>query len=55
MLNSHCNKNGKKKKKKEKKICDYRDPNPGSMGSKSTKVSTTLWRLMELSNKNNIR
>ena len=47
MLNLHCNKNGKKKKKKKKR-CDYRDSNLGSMGSKSTNVSTTLWRLIEL-------
>ena len=67
MLNLHCNKNGKKtttttkkkkkkkkkhKKKKKKNVCDYRDSNPGSIGSKSTKVSTTLWRPMELTEKN---
>ena len=52
MLNLHCNKNGKKKKKKKKK-CDYRDSNPGSVGSKSTEVSITLWRPMKLSDKNN--
>ena len=35
-----------------KKLCDYRDSNPGSMGSKSTEVSTTLPRPMELTDKN---
>ena len=44
MLNLHCNKNGKNKQKKKKKK---------SMGSKSTEVSTTLWRPMELTDKNN--
>ena len=53
MLNLHCNKNGKKKKKKKKKICDYRNSNPGSMGLKTTEVSSTLWRPMELTDKNN--
>ena len=51
MLSLHCNKNGKKNLKK--KICDYRDSNPGSIGSKSTEVSTTLWSPMELTDKNN--
>ena len=31
----------------------YRDSNSGSMGSKSIDVSTTLWRPMELTDKNN--
>ena len=55
MLNLHCNKNDKKKnhKKKFKKMCDYRDSNPGSMGSRATEVSTTLWRPIELTDKNN--
>ena len=54
MLNLHCNKNGKKKKKKKKnmRLCDYRDSNPGRIGSKSTEVSTTVWRPMELTEKN---
>ena len=66
MLNLHCNKNGKTKKKKKKKkktnrikkknkkICNYRDSNPQNMGSKSTEVSTTLCRPMELTDKNNL-
>ena len=33
MLNLHCNKNGKKHEKK-KKLCDYRDSNPGGKGFK---------------------
>ena len=50
MLNLQCKKMTKKEKKRKNiymyicvfinKICDYRDSNPGSMGSKSTKVST---------------
>ena len=47
MLNLQCNKNDKKKSR------DYRDLNPGSMGSKSTEVSTTLWRPMTVIDKNN--
>ena len=40
------------KKNIQKKIiiiinsCDSRDSNPGYMGSKSTKISSTLWRPM---------
>ena len=49
MLNLHCNNSGKKKI-----ICHYRDSNPGYMGSKSTEVSSTLWRPMEFIDKNNI-
>ena len=45
MLN-HCNNN-------DKKICGYRDSNPGYMDSKFTVVSTMLWRPMELIDKNN--
>ena len=51
MLNLHCNNNDKKKN--NKKTCDYRDSNQGFMGSKSTEVTTTLWRSMELTVKNN--
>ena len=46
MLNSHCNNNDKKK-------CGHRDSNPVYMDSKSTVVSTTLWRQMKLIDKNN--
>ena len=44
-----------KKKIKNKKIkkCDSRDSNPGYMGSKSTKISTTLWRPVHNTDKNN--
>ena len=52
MLNSHCHNNDKKKINK-KKICGHRDSNPGYMDSKTTVVSTTLWRPMELIDKNN--
>ena len=38
--------------KKKKKICDYPDSNQGSLGSKSTEVSTMLWKPMELTDKN---
>ena len=41
-------------KKKKKKICDYRDSNPGYMGSKATKVSTTLWRSIQFTDKKSI-
>ena len=53
MLNLHCNKISKKKKKKKerKKKCDYRDSNPGNVGSKSTEVSTRLWRPIEFTDK----
>ena len=37
----------------KKKLCNCRDSNPGYMGSKSTRVSTTLWRSMNLIGKNN--
>ena len=50
MLNFHCNKKGKKNLKE---LCDNLDSNPGSMGSKSTEVSTMLWRPMDLADKNN--
>ena len=59
MLNLHCNNNDKKHKKMRKKIIikkrlyDYRDSNSGCMGSKSNKVSTTLWRPMQFTDKNN--
>ena len=43
----------KKKYEKKKKSCDSRDSNPGYMGSKSTKISTTLWKPMHISDKNN--
>ena len=43
----------KKEKKHKKKLCDYRDSNPGCIGSKSTEISTRLWRPMELTDKNN--
>ena len=43
MLNLHCSNNDKKKQHK----------NPGYMSSKSTKVSTTLWRPMQFTDKNN--
>ena len=40
------------KKKNIKKLCDvYRDSNPGYMGSKATKVSTTLLRPMQFTDK----
>ena len=57
MLNSHCNNNDKKdikkkKKKKEKKLGGHRDSNPGYMDSKTTVVSTTLWRPMEFKKNN---
>ena len=35
----------------KKYACDYRDSNPGSMGSKSTEMSTTLCRPVELTEK----
>ena len=47
----------KKHKKKiiiiKKNPCDIRDMNPVYMGSKSTKKSTTLWRPMQFTDKNN--
>ena len=43
-----------KKKNMKKKSCDSRDLNPGYMGSKSTKISTTLWRPMQITHKNNL-
>ena len=44
-----------KKKKKKKESCHSRDSNTGYMGSKSTKISTALWKPMkyEISDKNN--
>ena len=51
MLNLHCNKNGKKIVNKIKKIMRLPRFEPGIMGSKSTEVSTTQWRLMELTDK----
>ena len=55
MLNLHCNNNDKIKHKKiiKKELCDYLDSNPGYIGSKSSKGSTTLWRPMQLPDKNN--
>ena len=61
MLNLHCNNNDKKKKTRTQN--NMRLPgfepgihgfisNPGCMGSKSTKVSTTLWRPMQFTDKN---
>ena len=49
--NLHCN--NKNKKKIIIKSCDSRDSNPGYMGSKFTKISTTLWRPMQITDKNN--
>ena len=46
MLNLHCN--NIDKKKHTKKICGHRDANPGYMDSKTTVVSSSLWRPMEL-------
>ena len=46
MLNSHCNENGKK-------ICDYRDSNPGRMGY-GFKIHAMLRRPMEFTDKNNL-
>ena len=43
----------KHKKINKKQSCDSRDLNPGYMGSKSTKISTTLWRPMHFVDKNN--
>ena len=51
MLNSHSINNDKKNK--IKKICGQLDSNPGYMDSKTTVVSTTLWRPMELIDKYN--
>ena len=48
MLNSYRNNNDKKKT-----ICGRRDSNPGYMDSKTTVISTTQWRPMEVSDKNN--
>ena len=42
-----------KKKSEKKKSCDFGDLNPGYIGSNSAKVSTTLWRPMQLTDKNN--
>ena len=58
MLDLHFNKNGKKKKiyiyiYKKKINMRFQDSNPGSMGSKFTELSTTQWRPMELTDKNN--
>ena len=50
MLNSHCNNNDKKHKKD---LCGHRDSNPRYMDSKTTVVSTTLWRPMILIDINN--
>ena len=36
-----------------KNLCESRDSNPGYMGSKSTKISTMLWRPMQFIHKNN--
>ena len=41
------------KKKKKKKSGDPRDSNPEYMGLESTKISTTLWRPMHITDKNN--
>ena len=41
-------------KKNIKKSCDSRDLNPGYMGSKFTKISTKLWRPMQITDKNNL-
>ena len=45
--------NIKKINKKSKKSCDFRESNPGYMGLKFTKISTTLWRPMHSTDKNN--
>ena len=54
MLNLHCNKNGKKTIKKNKKknyaITEIRTQEVWVQNS--TKVSTTLWRPMELTDEN---
>ena len=47
MLNLHSNNNDKKniyikKSKMKRNSCDSSDSNPGYMGSKSTKIFTTL-------------
>ena len=48
-IKKKINKNKKKiQKKKKKKSCDSRDLKPGYMGSKSTKISTTPWRPMHI-------
>ena len=58
MFNSHCNNNDQKrqiapKKKNLEKVCVPRDSNPGYIDSKTTVVSTTLWRPRALIDKNN--
>ena len=52
MLNLHCNNNDKKHKNNNnnnniKRIMRLSRFEPGYMGSKSTKVSTTLWMPMQ--------
>ena len=47
------NKHNKNKRKIKKKSRDSRVSNPGYMGSKSTKISTTLWRPIQFADKNN--
>ena len=57
MLNLHCYKNGEKKnihvKKKNKKTMQLSRFEPRKYGLKIHEVSTTLWRPMELIDKNN--
>ena len=54
MLNLNRNNNDRKtKKKNNKKNHAMANLNPGYMVSKSTKISTTLWRPMQFSDKNN--
>ena len=43
-----------KKYIKKKHSCDSRVLNPEDMGSKRTKKSTTLWRPMQITDKNNL-
>ena len=53
LKNNNKNKKLKKKKKKKKKIMRFPRFDPGYIGSKSTKISTTLWWQMQITDKNN--
>ena len=41
------------KKNNKENSCDSRDSNPGSVGSKFIKISTTVCRLMQFIDRNN--